>query len=110
MRGRCRNCQSSEGGGARLGRKEEWQKNIFAAALERTKPQVDERQFQIFDSYVLKEWPVAEVARVSEARVYRAKHSSAVSFFFISTLNVQLSRSKLPQVHNFHDIVAHGDA
>lgn len=36
---------------------------IWDAALERFKAQVDLKQWQIFDLYVLKEWPVREVAR-----------------------------------------------
>jgi RNA polymerase sigma factor (sigma-70 family) len=56
---------------------EEWQKNRMAAALERVKPQVSPRQFQIFDLYVLQDWPVRDVARtlgISAAQVYIAKH------------------------------------
>jgi RNA polymerase sigma factor (sigma-70 family) len=55
----------------------EWRANLFAAAIERVKPQIREEQYQIFDLYVLKEWPVARVARtlgVSVGRVYLAKH------------------------------------
>lgn len=56
---------------------EEWQKNLVAAALERVKHQVSPRQFQIFDLYVLQNWPAGEVARtlrINVARVYLAKH------------------------------------
>jgi RNA polymerase sigma-70 factor (ECF subfamily) len=56
---------------------EEWQKNLLAAALDRVKHQVSPRQFQIFDLYVLRNWPAGEVARtlgVNLARVYLAKH------------------------------------
>ena len=56
---------------------EEWQKNLMSAALERVKPQVSPRQFQIFDLYVLQDWPVREVTRtlgISAAQVYIAKH------------------------------------
>ena len=41
----------------------EWKMTIWDAALERFKAQVDLKQWQIFDLYVLKEWPVREVAR-----------------------------------------------
>ena len=50
---------------------------IWDAALGRVKAQLDLKQWQIFDLYVLKEWPVREVAQalgVSIGRVYLAKH------------------------------------
>src|SRR6266404_4326898 len=56
---------------------EEWEKNLLAAALEQVKQQVKARQFQIFDLYVLQNWPVKDVTRtlrVSTAQVYLAKH------------------------------------
>jgi RNA polymerase sigma factor (sigma-70 family) len=56
---------------------EEWQSHLFAAALEQVKKMVSDRQFQIFDLYVLQEWSVADVARtlrVNPAQVYLAKH------------------------------------
>ena len=56
---------------------EEWQKNVMAAALEHVKSLVNARQYQMFDLYVLRNWPVTEVARillVSAAQVYLAKH------------------------------------
>jgi RNA polymerase sigma factor (sigma-70 family) len=55
----------------------EWRTTLFEAAVARVKPEVDLRQWQIFDLYVLKEWPVKEVARalgVNAGRVYLAKH------------------------------------
>ena len=55
----------------------EWEKNIFDAAIERVKKQVKAKQYQIFDLYVIKQWPVQKVARtlgVNVARVYLAKH------------------------------------
>ena len=54
-----------------------WEKRLFAAALEAVKEQVDGKAYQIFDLYVVKEWPAREVARslgISVARVYLAKH------------------------------------
>jgi RNA polymerase sigma-70 factor (ECF subfamily) len=54
-----------------------WEKTLFSHALERVRSQIDERQFQIFDLYVLKGWPATDVAqtlRISVARVYLAKH------------------------------------
>jgi RNA polymerase sigma factor (sigma-70 family) len=58
----------------------EWETNLAAAALARVKRQVKPRQFQIFDLYVLQEWPVKEVARalgVSRGLVYVTKHRIA---------------------------------
>jgi RNA polymerase sigma factor (sigma-70 family) len=56
---------------------EEWYKNLRQAATERVKKKVSAKQYQIFDCYVLKQWPVQKVAkelRVSVAQVYLAKH------------------------------------
>lgn len=56
---------------------EEWRTNLFAAAVERAKRRVREEDYQIFDLYVIKEWPVLKVARtlgVSIGQVYIAKH------------------------------------
>jgi RNA polymerase sigma-70 factor (ECF subfamily) len=56
---------------------EEWENNLLKAALRRVKAKVDARQYQIFDLYVQKNWPVAKVAkdmRVNRARVYLVKH------------------------------------
>ena len=55
----------------------EWEKNLADAALARAKQESNPRQFQIFSLYVLKQWPVKEVARtlgVTVAQVYLAKH------------------------------------
>jgi RNA polymerase sigma factor (sigma-70 family) len=56
---------------------EEWTRNLADAALERARRKIGARQYQMFDLYVLKEWPVRDVARtlhVNVARVYLAKH------------------------------------
>jgi RNA polymerase sigma-70 factor (ECF subfamily) len=56
---------------------EEWAKNLADAAIERVKRRVSAKQFQMFDLYALKEWPVGEVARTLHtniAQVYLAKH------------------------------------
>ncbi len=56
---------------------EEWARNLADAAIERVKQRVSAKQFQMFDLYVLKEWPVSEVARsvnANVAQVYLAKH------------------------------------
>jgi RNA polymerase sigma-70 factor (ECF subfamily) len=55
----------------------EWQKNLFDAAIERVKGQVSARQYQMFDLYVIKQWPVRKVASrlgVNIGRLYLAKH------------------------------------
>ena len=54
----------------------EWQASIMDIALERVKTQVNPKQYQIFDFYVLKHWPmqrVTEALRVNMAQVYLAK-------------------------------------
>lgn len=55
----------------------EWNQHRLKAALERVKAQVNPKQFQIFDYYVLRNWDVAKVRRqlgVSTAQIYLAKH------------------------------------
>ncbi len=59
----------------------EWRNNIFAVALQRVRQRVDARQYQIFDLYVIKEWPVKKIAatlNVSPGQVYLAKHRVSV--------------------------------
>jgi RNA polymerase sigma-70 factor (ECF subfamily) len=56
---------------------EAYERSLMARALERVRGQIEERQFQIFDLYVMKGWPPQEVARTLDigiARVYLAKH------------------------------------
>jgi RNA polymerase sigma factor (sigma-70 family) len=56
---------------------DEWETSIADAALARVKEQVNPKHFQMFNFYVLKQWPVADVAKtlgVSVAQVYLAKH------------------------------------
>ena len=55
----------------------EWQTVLLEAVVEKVKRQVDLKQWQIFDLYVLKEWSPRDVAQalgVSAARVYLVKH------------------------------------
>ena len=55
----------------------EWRENVMSAAIARVKRKIDGKQYQIFDCYVMKEWPVKKVAKelgVSVAQVYLAKH------------------------------------
>ena len=56
---------------------EEWERSLTDAALARVKQQVNPKQFQIFNFYVLKQWPVHEVAKtlgVNTTQIYLAKH------------------------------------
>ncbi len=56
---------------------EQWQKGLLEAATERVKNQVSPKQYQMFELYVLREWPVKKVAEtldVSATQVYLAKH------------------------------------
>ncbi len=58
----------------------EWKANLLEAALARVKRRVEARQYQIFDCYVVKEWPAGKVAkelRVNIAQVYLARHRVA---------------------------------
>jgi RNA polymerase sigma-70 factor (ECF subfamily) len=55
----------------------QWQQNLLETATERVKQQVSPKQYQMFDLYVLREWPVRKVAQtlgVSATQVYLAKH------------------------------------
>lgn len=58
----------------------EWHRNLLETALQRVKGKVSARQYQIFDCYVVKEWPAQRVQRdlgVNLAQVYLAKHRVA---------------------------------
>ncbi len=55
----------------------EWAKNLMEAAIQRVKRRVSIEHYQMFDLFVLKEWPAREVAKilgVTIAHVYVAKH------------------------------------
>jgi RNA polymerase sigma factor (sigma-70 family) len=55
---------------------EDWQKNLMDAAIARTKRKAGARQYQIFDLYAIKGWPVADIVKtlgVSADQVYQAK-------------------------------------
>jgi len=55
----------------------EWTSHLAAAATERVKRRVKPEQFQLFDLYVLKGWPVKKVAAalgVSSMQVYLSRH------------------------------------
>jgi RNA polymerase sigma-70 factor (ECF subfamily) len=54
----------------------EWQRNLLEAALDRLKHRLKPKQYQIFDLYAVKGWPVAKVVKtlgVSRTQVYLAK-------------------------------------
>ncbi len=56
---------------------EEYENNLLSAAIERVKRKVDAKQYQVFDLYVFKNWPVTRVARalnINAGKVYLAKH------------------------------------
>jgi RNA polymerase sigma factor (sigma-70 family) len=56
---------------------EEWESNLMEAAMERVKKKVDPKQYQVFDLYVVKQWPVVKVAhalKVSSGNVYLTKY------------------------------------
>lgn len=56
---------------------EEWETNLIETAIRRVKSKVDPKQYQIFDLYARKNWPVGKVAndlKMTRARVYLAKH------------------------------------
>jgi RNA polymerase sigma factor (sigma-70 family) len=58
----------------------EWEKNLVTQAMEHVRAKIEERQFQIFDLYLMKGWPPGEVAKtlgISIARVYLTKHRVA---------------------------------
>ncbi len=58
----------------------EWEKNLMDAAMERVKRQVNLKQAQIYDLYVVKQWPVKKVAAtlgVNIGQVYLSKHRFA---------------------------------
>jgi RNA polymerase sigma-70 factor (ECF subfamily) len=55
----------------------QWEQNLMDAAIERVKSRASPKQFQMFELYVLKEWPirkVMETLRVNMAQVHVAKH------------------------------------
>jgi len=56
---------------------QEWETNLMDAAIRKVKRRVPMEQFQMFDFYVLKKWPVRKVAQtlgVTVGHVYVAKH------------------------------------
>ncbi len=55
----------------------DWQQSLLDRAVELVRTQVSPRQYQIFDLYVLRQWPASQVAAsldISTAQVHLAKH------------------------------------
>ena len=48
---------------------QEWQSNLLGAAMERIKESVKEEHYQIFDLYVVKQWPARKVARALSTNI-----------------------------------------
>jgi len=60
----------------------EWEVAVLQAAVERVKRQVDAKQFQLFDAFVIQQWPMDKIRSVlntGRARVYVAKHRVAAA-------------------------------
>jgi RNA polymerase sigma-70 factor (ECF subfamily) len=55
--------------GSELVWEEEWQANLLKAAMETLKRCVKEEHYQIFDLYVIQQWPVRKVARTLDVNV-----------------------------------------
>jgi RNA polymerase sigma-70 factor (ECF subfamily) len=56
---------------------EEWERNLLEAALQKLKPKVRPRHYQIFDLYVVKNWPIDKVTAtlaVNIGQVYLVGH------------------------------------
>ena len=56
---------------------QEWRENLLERALERVRQSVNAKQYQIFDLYVMKQWPAQKVAQslgINRGRVFLAKH------------------------------------
>jgi RNA polymerase sigma-70 factor (ECF subfamily) len=67
----------------------EWEKTVLDIALERVKAKVNPKHYQIFDLYVLKQWPtrkVAETLGITAGKVFLVKHRVS------SLLNAELRR------------------
>lgn len=56
---------------------DEWQKNAIEAALQKVKERIKPKQYQVFDLYVLKGWPISKITAtlgVNFAQIYLAKY------------------------------------
>ena len=55
----------------------DWKRTLYEAALEKVKGTVKAKQYQVYDLYVVKQWPAAKVARIlglNAGQVFVAKH------------------------------------
>jgi RNA polymerase sigma-70 factor (ECF subfamily) len=56
---------------------DQWQRNLLCAATDAVKARVSPKHYQMFELYVMREWPVRKVAAtlgVNVGQVYLAKH------------------------------------
>jgi RNA polymerase sigma-70 factor (ECF subfamily) len=55
---------------------QEWRRNLLEASIVRVKKRVNAKQYQMFNLYVMMQWPMNQVKKtlgVSAAQVYMAK-------------------------------------
>lgn len=60
---------------------DDWRENLMQVALEKVKPRVSSRTFQIFQLHVRKDWPVEKVCEtlgVGRAQVHLTKHRVSI--------------------------------
>jgi len=72
---------------------EEWERNLFDAAIQLVKFKANHKEYQIFDLAVVQKWPVPKIStvlNVAPARVYRCKHR----VFTLLKLEIQQLKSK----------------
>jgi len=75
---------------------DEWRMNLMKVALENLKRMVKEEHYQMFDLYVVKQWPADRVARtldVSVGQVYLAK------FRLGAMLKKEIRRLETSEIH-----------
>ena len=79
---------------------EEWQRNIFQAALARVRQRVNPKHFQVFDYCVLQNMPSSEVARrlgLTAAQVYLNKHRMMLAVKrAVKELEAEMDRTQSP--------------
>ena len=73
---------------------QEWQNNLLEMAVEKVKRRVKPKQYQVFDLYVVKKWPIPKIVStlgVNMGQIYLAKHRiSALIKKEIKTLEEKL--------------------
>jgi RNA polymerase sigma-70 factor (ECF subfamily) len=79
---------------------EEWQRNVFQAALARVRQRVNPKHFQVFDYCVLQNMPASEVARrlgLTAAQVYLNKHRMVLAVKrAVKELEAEMDRTQSP--------------